>query len=363
MARALRLARRAQGATSPNPPVGAVLVKDGHIVGEGYTQPPGQAHAEVVAIRAAGTAARGAALYVTLEPCAHQGRTPPCTEAIRGASVSAVHIAVLDGSPKVSGRGRATLEAAGIPTFLEERPRQEALELCEAHVKYARTGMPFVTAKFAASLDGKVATSSGDSRWITGERAREYAHRVRAGVDAILVGINTVLADDPQLTARPRGRLHFRQPLRVVVDSSARIPPSAGILLAPGPCVVAVGREADAARLARLREAGAAILVCPAEGPRVDLQTLLQALAQRECTNLLVEGGGTLLGAFFDLGLVDKVLAFLAPVIIGGRKAMPAVAGQGVSRIADAASLERVAYRRLGRDLLVTGYVPERSPS
>ncbi|HLC29285.1 MAG TPA: bifunctional diaminohydroxyphosphoribosylaminopyrimidine deaminase/5-amino-6-(5-phosphoribosylamino)uracil reductase RibD, partial [Dehalococcoidia bacterium] len=193
MARAIKLAQRAQGTTSPNPPVGAVLVKDGRVVGEGYTQPPGQAHAEVMAIRAAAEAARGASLYVTLEPCSHHGRTPPCTEAICSAGITEVHMAMLDANPQVAGSGRRGLDAAHVQTFLEERHRRAAAELCEAHAKFMRTGRPFVTAKFAASLDGKIATRSGHSRWITGAPARAYAHRVRAASDAIIVGINTVL--------------------------------------------------------------------------------------------------------------------------------------------------------------------------
>ncbi|MBI2885743.1 MAG: bifunctional diaminohydroxyphosphoribosylaminopyrimidine deaminase/5-amino-6-(5-phosphoribosylamino)uracil reductase RibD [Chloroflexi bacterium] len=357
MARAIQVARRAQGATSPNPPVGAVLVKDGRIIGEGYTQPPGQAHAEVAAIRAAGAAARGAILYVTLEPCPHYGRTPPCTDAILAAGLAQVRMAALDGSPQVNGRGRAALEAAGVPVLLEERHREAALELAEAHVKYARTGLPFVTVKLAVSLDGKAGTRSGDSQWITGSRARDHGHRVRAAVDGVVVGINTVLADDPQLTARPGGRPRRRQPTRVVVDSQARTPLQARVLAAPGRCVIAVGAVADPVRVARLEASGATVLRCPDEGPRVNLRAMLEQLAQRGLINLLVEGGGTLAGALFDLGLVDKVLAFIAPLVIGGREAVPSVAGQGAHRLAEAHRLERVRVQRVGPDLLVKGYV------
>lgn len=356
MARAIKLAQRAQGTTSPNPPVGAVLVKDGRVVGEGYTQPPGQAHAEVMAIRAAAEAARGSSLYVTLEPCSHHGRTPPCTEAIWSAGVTEVHMAMLDANPQVAGRGRQGLEAAHIQTFLEEQHRRAATELSEAHAKFVHTGLPFVTAKFAASLDGKIATRSGHSRWITGEPARAYAHRVRAASDAIIVGINTVLADDPELTARPGGRTQKRQPLRVVVDSRARTPLGARVLSGPGPCLIAVGGEADMVRVERLQQAGAQVLACPDEGPRVNLGTLLARLAERNCIDLLVEGGGTLLGAFVDAGLVDKVLAFIAPVILGGRVAVPVVAGRGAARVEEALRLEQVTLRRFGGDLLVKGY-------
>ena len=359
MARALRLARRVQGATSPNPPVGAVLVKDGRIIGEGSTQPPGRSHAEVMAVLAAGAEASGATLHVTLEPCVHRGRTPPCTEAVIAAGIVEVHIAALDGNPRVSGRGRAALEQARLSTHLNARHQEASLELAEAHVKYSRTGMPFVTVKFAASLDGKSATHSGDSRWITGAQARDYGHRVRAGVDAIVVGVNTVLADDPELTARPGGRVRGRQPLRVVLDSHARTPPTAKVLAAPGGCLIAVGRDVDAARARRLEGAGATLVHCPGEDAQVHLRSLLEMLPQRNCINLLVEGGGTLLGAFFDQGLVDKVLGFIAPTVIGGREAIPAVAGRGASCIADAAHLERVSVRRLGGDFFVKGYVTQ----
>ncbi len=357
MARALRLARRAQGSTSPLPPVGAVLVKDGLVVGEGHTQPPGGPHAEVVALQAAGHDARDAILYATLEPCSHYGRTPPCTEAIIAAGVREVHYATRDQNPQVNGQGLAALTSAGISTSLNQRYQAVANELVEAHVKFIRTGQPFVTAKYAASLDGKIATPSGDSKWITGDRSRAYAHQVRAGVDAILVGINTVLRDDPELTARPRGYPQARQPLRVVVDSHARTPREAKVLTGPGQCLVAVGRDASPTRIRALNDAGATVLPCIGEDPKVDLPTLLQRLAEQDRINLLVEGGGTLLGALFDLNVVDKVLAFFAPVIIGGAEAVPAVGGRGVGEVAEGRRLEQIQLRRLGPDILVKGYV------
>ena len=203
MSHALELARRAEGRVSPNPPVGAVLVRDGAVIGSGFTQPPGQSHAEVVALREAGEAARGAALYTTLEPCSHHGRTPPCTDAIIEAGVAEVHAAMLDPNPNVRGGGMAILADAGVSTRIGES-EAKARRLLEAYVKYVTTGTPFVTAKFAMSLDGKIATSRGDSKWISGEKARRAVHRLRAASDAIMVGINTVLADDPQLTARDK---------------------------------------------------------------------------------------------------------------------------------------------------------------
>ena len=269
MGLALSLAERAVGSVSPNPPVGAVLVRDGEVVGEGYTQPPGQAHAEIVAIRQAGPRARGATLYTTLEPCNHQGRTGPCSEAIIEAGVAEVHSAVMDPNPHVKGGGLSRLSEAGIAVSTGEMAG-EASRLIEAYAKLVTTGTPFVTAKFAMSLDGKIATRTGSSQWITGEEARAYAHRLRAASDAVMVGINTVLADDPRLTARDgSGEALGRQPLRVVVDSRGRIPREARMLGEPGSTLIVTGgaggheaRPYDEGRERSSRERG------PGEGCR-----------------------------------------------------------------------------------------------
>ncbi|MBI2909671.1 MAG: bifunctional diaminohydroxyphosphoribosylaminopyrimidine deaminase/5-amino-6-(5-phosphoribosylamino)uracil reductase RibD [Chloroflexi bacterium] len=351
MLRALALGRRSLGQTSPNPAVGAVIVKDGAIVGEGRTQPPGSWHAEVMALRQAGGKARRATMYVTLEPCCHFGRTPPCTQAIISAGIVEIHVATSDPNPLVCGKGVAELEAAGIKTYLGERA-EEAREVNEAFFKFIAMRLPFVTAKLAMSLDGKTATRTGESKWITGEAARRYSHSLRRTFDAIMVGVNTILADDPQLTA-PRSR---RQPLRVIVDSQGRTPPPAKLLQMPGKTLVATTRAAEAGGIDRLRGAGAEVAVLPEREGLVDLGALLKLLGQRDITSVLVEGGGTLLGSFFDQRLVDKVLAFVAPVIIGGEKARPAVGGQGVAELARALRLERVRVRRLGEDIMVSGY-------
>ena len=352
MKRALALAKNALGTTSPNPAVGAVVVKDGHTLGEGYTLPPGQAHAEVRALAQAGTDARGAALYTTLEPCCTFGRTPPCTQAIAGAGVSQVHMAVMDPNPKVSGRGRAELEALGVEVLAGEQT-EEATQLYEAYAKHVCTGLPFVVAKFAASLDGKIATHSGDSRWITGSQARGYVHELRKAADAVMVGINTVLQDDPQLTARDAaGQALPHQPLRVVVDSKARIPPGARMLAEPGRTLVATtrnsveisGHDVEAVKLPQDRSG------------RVELSALLERLGQRGVMSLLVEGGGELLGSLFDQRLVDKVMAFISPVVIGGKEAPSPVAGQGARFIAEGMRLERVRVESIGEDILVVGY-------
>lgn len=359
MARAMTLARRALGTTSPNPAVGAVLVRDGQVVGEGYTQPPGQAHAEIVALRQAGEKARGATLYVTLEPCCNYGRTPPCTNAIIDAGVREVYFATHDPNPQVNGRGRQQLEAASIRTMVGEGA-EAARRLNEAYCTFITTGLPFVTAKFAASLDGRIAARGGDSKWITGEAARQEAHRLRALSDAVMVGVGTVLADDPQLTDRDaQGQALPRQPLRVVVDSHGRTPPAARLFREPGPVLLACASLLEE-RLRAYQDAGAEVVRLPAADGRVDLHALLALLGQRQVTSVLAEGGSALLGSLFDQRAVDKVAAFIAPVIIGGDEALPAVGGHGAASMAQALRLAEVSFRQLGEDILVTGY-PRRS--
>ncbi len=356
MERAFFLARHALGSTSPNPPVGAVVVKEGRVVGEGYTLPPGQSHAEVVALQQAGEQARGAGLYVTLEPCCFYGRTPPCTTAIMEAGIDEVHISITDPNPRVNGSGIAELEASGISVRLGEG-MERAQILYEAYAKHVTTGMPFVTAKFAMSLDGKIATRTGNSQWVTGTAARRHVHEIRSKCDAIMVGINTVLLDDPQLTARDEdGHPLLRQPLRVVVDSQARTPPTARLLKEPGCAIIAVA-EVNKSKAAALTDAGAEVLSFPDPSTgQVEMQALLAALGQRGVLSLLVEGGGTLLGSLFDLGLVDKLLAFIATRIVGGQEAPSPVEGHGVDTLSEAIALKRVTVEHVGEDLLVVGY-------
>jgi diaminohydroxyphosphoribosylaminopyrimidine deaminase/5-amino-6-(5-phosphoribosylamino)uracil reductase len=355
MQRALALAGRALGQVSPNPAVGAVLVRAGRVVGEGFTRPPGGPHAEIVALEQAGEAARGSTLYVSLEPCCHQGRTPPCTDALIAAGVAEVHMAMLDPDANVNGRGRAALEAAGIAVQVGER-EEEARRLNEAYIKHRTTGLPFVIAKFAASLDGRIAAASGDSRWISGPQSLQWAHEQRTMVDAIMVGANTILVDNPQLTARPGGQESERQPLRVVVDGGGRTPANARVLQGPGRALIATGGRSEPSWRQALEAAGAEMLVLPGDGDSLDLKALLKALAERGVLSLLVEGGGILLGSVFDQGLVDKVQAIIAPMIIGAAKAPAAVAGRGARRLAQARRLREVTVERLGEDILVTGY-------
>ena len=355
MERAIELARRALGHVSPNPAVGAVVVRDGEVVGEGHTQPPGGAHAEVEALRRAGDRAAGATLYTTLEPCAHHGRTPPCTRAVVDAGIAEVRSAVTDPNPRVNGAGFARLRDAGIAVSVGEC-EDGAREIIEGYAKHVVTRMPFVTAKFATSLDGKIATATGDSRWITDEEARAYAHELRAASDAIMVGIGTALADDPQLTARDsHGNPRPRQPARVVLDSRGRLPTTARMLTEPGETIVAVA-DAEDERCLALERAGARVVRTPSPGGGVDLPALLAELGRNDTTSVLVEGGGAVLGSLFDAGLVDKVVAFVAPTIIGGAGAPSPVAGVGAERIADAVRLSRVRTLSLGRDVAIIGY-------
>ena len=354
MEEALTLARKALGHVSPNPAVGAVVVKDGQIVGRGFTQPPGGPHAEVVALQEAGSDATGAAMHVTLEPHPHQGRTPPCTEAIIQAGIAEVHIATLDPNPNVNGKGIVALEAAGVRVTVGSH-EHEARQVIEAFAKHVTTSRPFVVAKFAMSLDGKIATSTGESRWISGPEMLHEVHRLRAECDAIMVGIQTVLQDDPQLTVRDVSEPPEHQPLRVVVDSRGRMPATARMLSEPGETLVAVA-EGNANTYPLLAGAGAEVTPLPGDDGRVDLRALLEHLGRRDITSILVEGGSTLLGALFDLGVVDKVVGCVSPVVIGGSEAPTPVGGQGAPHLANALRLRDVSVATVGVDVMITGY-------
>ena len=353
MAHALLLARQALGNVSPNPAVGVVIVRDGEIVGQGYTQPPGLAHAEIVALRQAGDKAKGSTLYVTLEPCCHHGRTPPCTKSIIEAGVSEVHFATTDPNPLVNGKGRGELERNGIRTYAGEH-EADAAELNEAYIKFITTGIPFVTVKFAASLDGKIATHTSESRWISGEESRKYVHYLRYTHDAVMTGVNTVLADDPSLVTTYTGN-RPKQPVRIILDTHGRTPATARLFKQPGKTILVTGgigsEEKDA-----YRQEGADLLEMSAVSGRIELENLLKVLGSRSITSVLVEGGGTLLGSLFDRRLVDKVIGFIAPVIIGGETARSPVGGSGIAKIADVLRLKRVKIERFGEDVMISGY-------
>ena len=362
MRRALELADAVVGTTSPNPSVGCVLAKDGAIVGEGATQPAGQAHAEAMALRSAGGEARGAAAYVTLEPCSHHGRTPPCADALIDAGVATVTVALEDPDDKVGGEGVRRLRDAGIAVEIGDGA-EESGRLLEAYLKQRATGMPFVICKFAATLDGKIAASSGDSRWVAGNESRAWAHRFRTRVDAIMCGVNNVLLDDPQLTARPDGKLSGPQPLRIVADSRGRTPVDAKVLGPGGPTVIATTDASSTEWRSAITARGAEVLVTPADATgRVHLVTLMSVLGARGILSLLVEGGGVLHASLFEQQLVDKVHAIIAPKIVGG-SAYSAIAGEGVAHMNAAITLRDIEITRLGNDLAIVGYPTYSSPS
>jgi len=359
MEQALSLAKLALGLVSPNPAVGALVVKDNELVGQGYTQPPGCDHAEVMALEQAGVAARGGTMYVTLEPCCHYGRTPPCSEAIVASGIKEIHMAMLDPNPIVRGKGKEELEAEGIKVFIGER-KQEAKDINEAYIKYITTGMPFITAKYAMSLDGKIATHSGDSKWISNEDSRHYAHHLRYINDAIMAGVNTILVDDPHLTTRccgGRGGTTKKQPLRIIIDSEGCTPKTAQLFKEPGEVLIVMSRQIQAQEREDYSRLGAELLELPSEKSYIDLKRLFKIMGEREITSVLVEGGSILLGSIFDQGLVDKVVVFIAPIILGGEKAKTAVAGRGVDKVIDSFKLKRVGVERFGQDIMISGYV------
>jgi len=353
MRRALELAERGRGLTSPNPMVGAVVVADrGEIVGEGFHARAGGPHAEIEALRAAGSRARGATLYITLEPCSHQGRTPPCAPAVIAAGVARVVASIGDPNPQVSGTGFNALRAAGIEVVVGVGAAEAELQN-RAFLTAMRERRPHVTLKAGMTLDGKIADLHGGSRWITGEAARRHAHRLRSESDAIVVGIGTVLRDDPELTVR-LGQPWPREPLRVVLDTTARTPVGARLIRAgrPSAAVIAVGAGAPEPRVRALAAAGATVVSCGTRDGRVDLGALLGELFAREVRAVLVEGGGEVHGAFLDAGLVDRVAMFAAPLLIGGRGATPVVAGAG-RELKSAVRLGSFTVTPLGDDLLV----------
>lgn len=353
--RALALAERGRGLVSPNPMVGAVVVAEGGIVGEGHHEGPGLPHAEVVALREAGEAARGATLYVTLEPCDHYGRTGPCTEAIVEAGITRVVAAMRDPNPIVDGRGFEKLRSAGIDV-LEGVDRAEAERLNEAFAKHVRTGLPFVVWKMAASLDGKVASRDGTSRWITGEAARADVHRLRAAADAILVGAGTVLADDPSLTVR-MASYRGQPPLRVLADARGRVPAKGDLFTDEAPTLVATTELTPEERRHEWSETGAEVVVYEPEGEGVPLGRLMGDLGKRDVQGVLLEGGPTLAWAAIQEGVVDQVVVYLAPKLIGGTEAPTLLGGHGFAPISSALDLRVRSFDRVGEDLKVVADV------
>jgi diaminohydroxyphosphoribosylaminopyrimidine deaminase/5-amino-6-(5-phosphoribosylamino)uracil reductase len=362
MAQALRLASRGEGRTAPNPPVGAVVVQEGRIVGQGWHRAAGQPHAEVEALHEAGELARGAELYVTLEPCNHHGQTPPCTEAVLAAGIRRVFVAVPDPNPRVKGGGAGRLEAAGVEVetgLLAERGR----DLLAPFTKRAMTGRPWVVLKMAASLDGRIATAPGRSEWLTGPTARAWVHRLRNVSEAILVGAATVRVDNPRLTTRlPQGG--GQNPLRVIVDSRLSLSPQAQVVTGPraggpagGGCLIYATPQAPAEKRRTLEAAGARVRLVKAVDGRADLFEIIEDLGKIGVMRLLVEGGPTLAGALVRQGLVDEVDFILTPRLVGGREAPGLLAGPVLAGLGQAARLSRLTTRRLGPDLLVRGWL------
>ena len=353
MREALRMAAYARGRTSPNPLVGAVIVRDGTIIASGWHRAAGEPHAEIHALRMAGELARGATLYVTLEPCAHHGRTGPCAEAVIAAGLARVVVALSDPNPLVAGRGLAMLEAAGIETqtgVCEAEARRQN----EVFLKWVTTKRPFVTLKTAMTLDGKIASHTGASQWITGEEARARVHEYRDVHDAILVGIGTVLADDPSLTTRLPDRTGHN-PLRIVLDSEARTPIDAKLLTdGAAPTVIAVSERADHRRVNLLHACGAEVVTLGAERP--DIGQLLDWLGAREISSLFVEGGAQVNWSFLAGGYVDKVHAFIAPMLMGGAAAPTPIGGTGFDSPQTALCLTDMTVEQAGADILITGY-------
>jgi diaminohydroxyphosphoribosylaminopyrimidine deaminase/5-amino-6-(5-phosphoribosylamino)uracil reductase len=353
MSRAFELAERGLGVTSPNPAVGAVVVAAGALVGEGFHRQYGAPHAEVNALAAAGAKARGSTVYVTLEPCRHEGKTPPCTDALVAAGVSRVVFAASDPNPVAAG-GAAVLRDKGVAVdggVLGGR----ATAFYSYFFKHVRRSQSYVLAKWGMTADGRIATTTGDSHWITSDEARARARLLRAASDVVMVGVGTVLRDDPRLTARCDDR---REPLRVIVDSLLRTPPSAELFtVAGGAVVLACAESADAEREARLRERGAEVLRLPSHGSRVSIEALLDELHRRGKLRIMVEGGSTLLGATFDARRIDEVCVFVASKIVGGKQAPGAVSGRGLARMSEALALADARWEAAGPDMMLRGRI------
>jgi diaminohydroxyphosphoribosylaminopyrimidine deaminase/5-amino-6-(5-phosphoribosylamino)uracil reductase len=352
--RALGLAKRGRGFVEPNPLVGAVVVRDAQLVGEGWHQRYGEAHAEIHALAAAGEAAQGATLYVTLEPCCHHGKTPPCTDAVRRAGIRRVVAALRDPFPAVAGKGAEQLRQAGVSVEFGIGEEQ-ARKLNAPYLKLLATGRPWVHAKWAMTLDGKIATRSGDSRWISNEVSRRRVHELRGRMDAIIAGIGTVLADNPQLTARPPGP---RTPARIVLDSQGRIHDDVILIQTARatPTIVASTERIPEAKRAALQAHGCEVLILPAVHGRASVEALLAELGRRRFTNVLVEGGSGVLGSFLDAAAIDEFHVFVAPHLVGGAAAISAVGGHGVERMAEALQLAEWTHEGMEGDLYVHGW-------
>ena len=353
MRRALELAARGQGYVEPNPMVGCVIVQGAEIIGEGWHRRFGEAHAEVNALKLAGDRAAGATLYVTLEPCCHTGKTPPCSEAVLKSGVRRVAVAQADPFPQVSGGGLARLRAAGIEVQLGVL-ESEARQLNGPYLTLLEQGRPWVIAKWAMTLDGKTATRTGSSHWISNEQSRAVVHQIRGRVDAVVVGRRTAQIDDPQLTARPPGP---RTALRIVIDTRASLSPESQLVRTARdvPVMVAAGPEAPASERSRLEDAGCEVFVCDAESHEDRLRQLFEELGRRRLTNVLIEGGGQLTGSLLTGRLIDEAHVFIAPKLVGGTEAPGPMAGHGIGQMSQALVLDEPQVQQLGGDIYVHG--------
>lgn len=352
---ALELAEKGRGAVAPNPMVGAVIVKDGRIIGSGYHEKIGEGHAEVNAFRSATEDVAGATIYVTLEPCSHYGKTPPCADKIIEKKIARVVIAALDPNPLVSGRGVKKILDAGIEVVTGVLA-DESIRLNEVFMKYIVKKEPFVVMKVAMSLDGKIATRTGESKWITGEPAREQVHRLRSALSGIMVGVQTVIADDPQLTARiPNGK----NPVRIIVDSTLRIPLDANVLKNQDLAKTIIGTtaKADREKAALLEQAGIELVTVPEKDGTTDLSALMKILGESGIDSILLEGGATLNFAALDAGIVDKVQIYIAPKLIGGSTSKTPVGGKGIDKLSDAFKVKELTATLVGQDVLLEGYI------
>ena len=357
MRAALRLAKRGLGRTSPNPAVGAAIVRDGQIVARGYHKRAGEDHAEIVALKGIGGEARmGDTLYVTLEPCNHSGKTPPCTAAIRRSGLRRVVVGMADPNPNVTGGGCAYLERAGIEVKLGVL-EAECRRLNEAFIKYVTSGRPFVLAKLALTLDGWIATSTGHSRWISNEQSRRFVHRLRDKTDGVMVGVGTVTTDDPMLTTRI-GRTKGRDPVRIILDTHLRIPVKAQVLRleSNAETLVVTGTEVSPERFERITDLGVSLVQAPTKQGRIDLLALMHMLGKMQLTSIMVEGGSTLIGSLIRDRLIDKFYIFMAPKILGGSDGIAMASGAGPLRMDESLRLRNIAVRRMGEDVLISGY-------
>lgn len=357
MREALRQARKGLGRTSPNPAVGALVVRNGEIIASGYHKRAGSDHAEIEALaKIGGRGRKNDILYATLEPCNHQGRTPPCTEAILSSGIKQLVVGMKDPNPEVSGGGCEYLAEKGVEVRIGVL-ESECRRINEAFLKFATTGRPFVVAKSALTMDGWTATVTGHSRWVTNEKSRRFVHRLRDRLDGVLVGVGTVLADDPMLTTRLK-RSGGKDPVRIIVDSDLRIPDGAKVLNSdsPAPTLIAVGTDVPPQRLRRVEKEGVTSLSCPTKEGGIDLPALMDILGGMDITSILVEGGSTILGSMIREGLIDKFYIFKAPKILGGNDGIPMASGPGPRTMNDCLRLRDIKVRRFGDDILVRGY-------